>query len=146
MEIFIENSHFWKNKKLDELTHEEWESLCDGCGRCCLQKLENRKTGKVFYTQVACYLLDIGLCRCKSYTERTRLVKDCLHLTPAKISQYKWLPKTCAYRLLYRGKDLFWWHPLVSGDRNSVHAAGISVKNRAISEEYVHPEDMEFYI
>jgi uncharacterized cysteine cluster protein YcgN (CxxCxxCC family) len=140
------NIPFWKRKQLHELSHAEWESLCDGCGRCCLQKLENRKTGKVYYTQIACYLLDISLCRCKSYTERTRLVKDCLHLTPDKIRQYKWLPETCAYRRLARGKELFWWHPLVSGDRNSVHEAGISVKNQAISEEYVHPEDIEDYI
>jgi uncharacterized cysteine cluster protein YcgN (CxxCxxCC family) len=137
---------FWQTKSLQEMTREEWESLCDGCGRCCLRKLENKKTGKIYYTTVSCYLLDTRRCRCVSYADRTRLVEDCTELTPAKIKRVRWLPETCAYRLLAQNKALCWWHPLVSGDPASVHAAGISVKDRVISEEYVHPEDLEYYI
>ena len=137
---------FWKTKALHDMTREEWESLCDGCGRCCLRKLENKKTGKIYYTTVSCYLLDTRECRCVSYGDRTRRVKDCTELTPSKIVHMRWLPETCAYRLLVQKKDLCEWHPLVSGDPQSVHAAGISVKDRVISEEYVHPDDLEYYI
>jgi len=137
---------FWKTKPLKDMTRAEWESLCDGCGQCCLRKLENKKTGKIYYTAVSCYLLDTRRCRCVSYADRTRLVKDCTELTPAKIKHMRWLPETCAYRLLAQNKPLYWWHPLVSGDPESVHAAGISVKDRVISEEYVHPDDLEYYI
>ncbi len=128
---------FWKTKALSELSHSEWESLCDGCGLCCLQKFEDQKTGRIDYTNVACYLLDIEHCRCRSYAERADLVKGCLQLTPAKVMEFRWLPRTCAYRLLAQGKELKWWHPLVSKDPDSVHQAGISAKERAISEENV---------
>ena len=124
------------------MTSAEWESLCDGCGRCCLQKLEDRKTGKIEYTWVACYLLDIEACRCTNYGERLRLVKGCSVLTPSRVRAYRWLPRTCAYRLVAEGQKLPPWHPLITGDANSVHAAGISVKARAVSEVYVHPEDV----
>ncbi|HPA15018.1 MAG TPA: YcgN family cysteine cluster protein [Desulfobacterales bacterium] len=137
---------FWKTKALHEMTVDEWESLCDGCGRCCLQKLENKKTGKVYYTSVACYLLNNETCRCKSYKERTRLVTECLILKPETAIRFRWLPVTCAYRLLAEGKELAWWHPLLSGDPDTVHQAGISVRGKVISEEYVHPDDLENYI
>lgn len=137
---------FWKSKSLAELTHSEWESLCDGCGLCCLQKLEDKKTGRIDYTNVACYLLDIDHCRCRAYAERASLVKGCLQLTPAKVVAYRWLPETCAYRLLVKGKDLEWWHPLVSKESESVHQAGISARERAVSEEFVHPDDVIDYI
>lgn len=137
---------FWKSTPMEKLTRDEWEELCDGCGRCCLQKFENRKTGKIHYTCVACYLLDIENCRCKDYTHRSRLVKDCLLLTPSKARRFRWLPTTCAYRLIAEGKELEWWHPLVSGDPETVHEAGISVRNRAMSEERVHPDDLEYFI
>ena len=137
---------FWKTKTLPELTRQEWESLCDGCGLCCLQKLEDRKTGRIDYTSVSCYLLDTKRCRCRSYENRMFLVRECVELTPAKVAKFRWLPKTCAYRLLAAGQELHWWHPLVSGDAETVHLSGISARDRIISEEYVHPDDIEGYI
>jgi len=137
---------FWKTKTLPELTRQEWESLCDGCGLCCLQKLEDKKTGRIDYTNVSCYLLDTTHCRCRSYENRMFLVKECLELTPDHVVKFRWLPKTCAYRLLASGKELYWWHSLVSGDTETVHMAGISARDRVISEEFVHPDDIENYI
>ncbi|HKJ73030.1 MAG TPA: YcgN family cysteine cluster protein [Alphaproteobacteria bacterium] len=125
---------FWKAKTLAEMTSEEWESLCDGCGKCCLHKLEDWDTGEVSYTNVACRLLDLGSCQCGNYKERKRLVPDCLILTSAAVAEMDWLPETCAYRLVAAGKDLAWWHPLVSGNPETVHQAGISVRGRVISE------------
>jgi len=134
---------FWRQKSLAEMTRSEWEALCDGCGRCCLQKYENKKTGKVKYTCVSCYLLDIQTCRCKDYGERTRLVPDCEVIRPANIHKLRWLPKTCAYRRLAAGKDLADWHPLISGSVETIHGSGISVRSFARSEESVHPDDVE---
>lgn len=134
---------FWIEKTLDELTQEQWEALCDGCGRCCLQKLKNPTTGKVHYTWVACYLLDVATCRCSDYELRHILVPDCIELKPGNIQKLRWLPKTCAYRLVAERKPLPDWHPLVSGTPDSVHIAGISVLHRAVSEEHVHPDDWE---
>jgi uncharacterized cysteine cluster protein YcgN (CxxCxxCC family) len=125
---------FWRRKTLSEMTLDEWESLCDGCGRCCLHKLEDADTAVVSYTEVACRLLDLGTCRCRNYAERTLLVPDCVELTPHNLSNLHWLPPTCAYRRLGEGRDLAWWHPLVSGDPATVHSAGISVRGRALSE------------
>ncbi len=139
-------SLFWKVKSLSELTRREWESLCDGCGRCCLQKLEDKQTGRIDYTGVSCYLLDIDHCRCKAYKQRARLVKTCLPLTPARVMALRWLPKTCAYRLVAHGQDLEWWHPLITGDSETVHQAGISVRGQAISEEFIHPDDLADFI
>lgn len=137
---------FWERKPLAKLAADEWEALCDGCGRCCLQKFENRKTGKVKFTCVACYLLDIQSCRCKDYGDRIRRVPDCLVITPGLIRKLRWLPKTCAYRLLAEGKALADWHPLLSGTSETVHSSGISVRAFAISEEYVHPDDLEAHM
>lgn len=137
---------FWKNKTLDQLTPEEWEALCDGCGRCCLQKLKHPTTGKVSYTWVACYLLDIRRCRCENYDLRHILVPDCLALNAENIPRLHWLPKTCAYRLVAAGRQLPEWHPLVSGSPETVHTAGISVRARAVSEAYVHPDDVENFV
>jgi uncharacterized cysteine cluster protein YcgN (CxxCxxCC family) len=136
---------FWKTLSLAQMTRRQWESLCDGCGRCCLQKYQDGKTGKVTYTWVSCYLLDTRTCQCTDYDHRTILVPECLVLTPQQIPKLRWLPKTCAYRRLAEGKDLAPWHPLVSGDPESVHRAGISVRDKAISEENVHPEDVDYY-
>jgi uncharacterized cysteine cluster protein YcgN (CxxCxxCC family) len=137
---------FWTGKRLDRLSPAQWEALCDGCGRCCLQKLKNPTTGKVYYTSVACYLLDIDTCHCTQYDQRHCLVPDCVELTPGNIIKLRWMPGTCAYRLVAQGKDLPDWHPLVSGDPDSVHAEGISVRHRAVSEICVHPDDLEKYI
>jgi hypothetical protein len=125
---------FWQTKTLDDMSKAEWESLCDGCAKCCLNKLENETTGEIQFTDVACRLLDTDLCRCVSYDDRKRFVPDCRLLTPAAVRQLEWLPSTCAYRLVNEGKDLFWWHPLVSGDPETVHTAGVSVRGRVVSE------------
>jgi uncharacterized cysteine cluster protein YcgN (CxxCxxCC family) len=126
---------FWKDKRLDQMSPQEWESLCDGCGRCCLIKLEDSESGDVDYTDIACRLLDLGTCRCSDYKNRIRQVPDCVVLTPAKIDELHWMPSTCAYRLISEGKDLAWWHPLVSGDQKTVHQAGVSVRNRVVPED-----------
>lgn len=136
---------FWRTTPLDRMNRTQWESLCDGCGRCCLQKFQTGKSGKVTYTWVSCYLLDTWECRCTDYGNRSRLVPDCLQLTPQLIPRLRWLPSSCAYRRLSEGKDLETWHPLVSGDPASVHRAGISVRGKAISEIYIHPEDIDYY-
>ncbi|MFC4271689.1 YcgN family cysteine cluster protein [Sneathiella chungangensis] len=125
---------FWETVPLDKMTTEQWESLCDGCGKCCLLKLEDEDTLELAYTNVVCRLLDMGSCQCTRYPERSRLVPDCITLTPEIIPNLRWMPRTCAYRLLSEGKQLPWWHPLVSGDPDTVHQAGISVRGRVISE------------
>ena len=125
---------FWQRKTLAEMNKSEWESLCDGCARCCLNKLENETTGEIHYTDVACRLLDTEKCRCVSYDDRKRYVPDCQILTPKNVKRLNWLPSTCAYRLINEGKNLQWWHPLVSGDPETVHQAGISVRGRVLSE------------
>lgn len=135
---------FWKRKTLTEMTRKEWESLCDGCARCCLAKLEDEDTGEIAYTNVACRLLDHETCHCTKYAERSRFVPDCITLTPENVNLLHWMPSTCAYRLLAEGKDLPVWHPLVTGDPNSVHLAGISVRGRIISER--RAIDLEDYI
>ena len=135
---------FWEKKTLSEMSSVEWDSLCDGCAKCCLHKIEDEDSGEIFYTKVACNQLNLNSCRCKNFSERTVLVDDCIELTKEKLESLKWLPQSCAYRLLNEGKGLPWWHHLVSGDQNSVHAAGISVKDRCVSETDV--VDIEDYI
>ena len=135
---------FWKRKTLTQMTKSEWESLCDGCARCCLNKLENDATGQGQYTDVACRLLDTHACRCTSYKDRKKFVPDCVILTAANVKKLTWMPSTCAYRLVAEGKDLYWWHPLVSGDPETVHAAGISVRGRVVSER--DTDDLENHV
>jgi hypothetical protein len=137
---------FWKRKRLAELDHEEWESLCDGCGLCCLQKLEDEDDGSVYYTRIACKLLDLQSCRCSDYPNRRRTVPDCIQLTPSSADEFRWLPPTCGYRLVAEGKDLLPWHPLVSGDSESVHAAGISHAGKMLSETSVAEQDWEEHL
>lgn len=137
---------FWMTKTLREMTQAEWESLCDGCGRCCMVKLEEEDTGEILLTRLACRLLDIGKCRCSSYEQRFEKMADCVSLTPKKIGEIRWLPGTCAYRLLAEGRKLAWWHPLVSGSSETVHEAGISVRSWATSEAKVKPSAYERYI
>lgn len=137
---------FWRTKTLEEMSPSEWESLCDGCGRCCLNKLEDWDTGEIHWTNVACTLLDHGTCRCRDYPRRTEIVPDCLTLTPAEVRTMTWLPPTCGYRLVAEGKSLAWWHPLVSGRGETVQEAGVSVSGRVVSEDDVTVEDYEDHL
>jgi uncharacterized protein len=138
---------FWRRKPLGEMTNSEWESLCDGCGKCCLNKLEEAETDRTFYTNVGCRLLDAKTCRCRDYAHRLDEVDDCVRLTPKNLKKITWLPPSCAYVLVAQGRDLYWWHPLVSGDPETVHAAGISVRGRVLaSEADVPDEDLEDHI
>ncbi len=130
---------FWKTKTLDEMSKAEWESVCDGCGRCCLHKLRYEPSGDLAFTNVACRLLDSKTCQCSKYETRTEHVPDCVTLTPADLAEIDWLPPSCGYRRLKEGRDLAWWHPLVSGDPNTVHAAGVSVSGRFVDERYAGP-------
>lgn len=135
---------FWREKSLQNLTTEEWESLCDGCGRCCLEKLEDLITGEISYTNVACAMFDQETCGCSNYAERFRFMPDCVPLNSENVSELRWMPSTCAYRMLAEGKDLAPWHPLITGDPKSVEAAGISVKGRCISHHEM--TDLEDHI
>jgi uncharacterized cysteine cluster protein YcgN (CxxCxxCC family) len=137
---------FWKAKTLEEMTAAEWESLCDGCARCCLIKLQDADTDEVHYTALACNLLDLERCRCTRYPARHELVPDCIQFTPALAATLSWLPDTCAYRLLAEGLDLPDWHPLVSGRADSVHAAGISVRGRVIPVRMIPEDEHEDYL
>lgn len=137
---------FWKQKSLSEMTRSEWEMLCDGCGQCCLHKMEDEDTGEVISTCVTCRYLDTQRCRCTVYNDPYRMPGYCKKLTPENVQQLHWLPETCAYRRIAEGKELEWWHPLVSGNPNTVHEAEISVRNKVVSESNVHPDDMEQFI
>jgi len=133
---------FWQVKQLHEMTPQEWESLCDGCGRCCLVKLEDEDTGIIYTTDVSCRLLDCSTCRCTDYANRHQLVDDCIKLDPDNVDELGWLPATCAYRLVWEGKPLEDWHPLVSGSSETVHEAGISVRGRVTNETEVEVDDL----
>ncbi len=137
---------FWQTKTLEQLSQAEWESLCDGCGKCCLHKIEDEDTDELFYTRIACVLLDIDSCRCRDYPNRVKHVPECLRLKPADLSRFNWLPKTCAYRLISEGKPLKSWHPLISGETDSVHRAGISVRQWAVSEDAVSEDQWFDYV
>lgn len=130
---------FWKKRPLVELDKSEWEALCDGCGKCCLEKIEDAFTGEISYTNVACRLLDLGTCRCSRYAERRRHVPNCEQLTAENVLALTWLPSTCAYRLLAEGKELPDWHYLVCGDPELVHRVGASVRGRAVPERRAGP-------
>ena len=137
---------FWRAKTLEQMTPSEFESLCDGCGKCCLHKLEDEDSGDVYYTKVACRFLDHDTCQCQQYNDRQQHVPECVVLKPETVKDTYWLPETCAYRLVAEGVPLFDWHPLVSGDPNSVHAAGMSVAGQVVHENSVDPEDLEDYV
>ncbi len=138
---------FWQAKELSELTQPEWESLCDGCARCCLIKLEDADTGETFYTDVVCHLLDHATCRCADYENRSIRVPTCVSVSVKTLPRIaRWMPPTCAYRLLHEGEDLRWWHPLVSGNKESVHLAGISVRGRIFSETEICEHDQQDHV
>jgi uncharacterized cysteine cluster protein YcgN (CxxCxxCC family) len=130
---------FWREKPLSAMSRREWESLCDGCGRCCLHKLRDDDTGEISFTNVACRLLDLTSCQCSDYSNRRARVHDCVQLTPSKLKKVDWLPPSCAYRLISEGKDLFAWHPLLSGTQDTVRTAGAAINGRALSERDAGP-------
>ena len=130
---------FWKHKTLGEMTRAEWESLCDGCAKCCLAKVQDVESDEIAFTNVACRLLDLDTCRCKKYAKRRRHVPTCQQLTSDNVPEFDWLPSSCAYRLVAAGKDLPWWHHLVSGDPDLVHARGRSVRGKVVSETEAGP-------
>ncbi len=134
---------FWEVKTLEEMTPEEWEALCDGCGKCCLHKIEDTDSGKVYFSNVACRMLDLSTCQCRDYLHRVECVPECFPLTPEIIRKVNWLPESCAYRRLAEGRSLAWWHPLISGDPKSVHYVGASICGKAVSEEEVDLADLE---
>ena len=139
-------SDWWNEKPLADLNQAEWDALCDGCGKCCLHKLEDEFSGKRFYTRIRCRLLDEQSCRCSQYEKRTELVPDCINLGADITQALDWLPVTCAYRLRADNKPLAEWHPLVSGDPDSVHRAGMSIRGQSISEEFVHPDGYDEHV
>jgi uncharacterized cysteine cluster protein YcgN (CxxCxxCC family) len=136
---------FWKQKSLEEMNREEWESICDGCGKCCLFRLQG-EDGQYYTTNVVCRLFDENTCRCKNYTQRQDLVPSCLVLNAKLVRKLDWMPATCAYRLLAQGKDLPWWHYLVSGSRETVHKVGISVHGRVEHELEIDMNDLEDHV
>jgi uncharacterized cysteine cluster protein YcgN (CxxCxxCC family) len=136
---------FWKTVPLENMTPVQWESLCDGCGKCCMSKLEDEDTGHIYFTSVGCRLFDAGTCRCKDYENRFAQVSDCVQLTPKNVYEIPWLPSTCAYRLIAEGRDLPAWHKLVSGNAEDVHKAGISMLGRVTANESDLPDTDAYF-
>ena len=138
---------FWEKKPLNKMSNAEWEALCDGCGKCCMNKIEDEDTGRVYLTRVACRLFDDTTCRCAQYDIRHQFVPECIVLRPDNIDQHAyWMPRTCAYRLLWQGKSLPAWHPLLSGDPETVHDAGVSMRHRTVPEFEVGEDDWEDHL
>jgi uncharacterized cysteine cluster protein YcgN (CxxCxxCC family) len=137
---------FWKTKSLEEMTTKEWESICDGCAMCCLHRIEDEDTGKIYPTWVSCQYLNMSNCQCTRYQTRSDLVKTCVTLNPKITRKLYWMPVSCSYRLLAEGKDLPPWHPLVSGNSESVHESGVSVRNKTISETEIDMDFLEDYV
>jgi len=137
---------FWKTKNMAKMSREEWESLCDGCGKCCCIRLEDEDTRAIYVTDVSCKLFDSGTCQCMSYANRQTYVPDCVQLSPKNIGSLNWLPMTCAYRLIYEGKDLPEWHHLISGSRDTIHQWGLSVQDAVINESLVSENELLSHI
>jgi len=143
----VTDKPFWQTKRLEQMTAQEWESLCDGCGLCCLVRFEDEDTGEIIPTRVSCRLFDDKLCRCSDYENRKKHVPDCIKLTPHNIEALEWMPKSCAYRRLHEGRDLAAWHPLITGDPESVHRAGVSVRGQTVNErDLADPDDAIDYL
>ncbi len=140
----MEKKPFWRTKTLEQLNRREWESLCDGCGQCCLHKLLDDDTDEIYWTSVACTLLDPDTGHCCDYPNRKKTVPDCVFLTPEIVDEVAWLPVTCAYRLVAEGADLYWWHPLVSGTQETVHEAGISVRGKVTAFDHEMKNDADY--
>ncbi|MDX1735279.1 MAG: YcgN family cysteine cluster protein [Halioglobus sp.] len=134
------------HKPLSQLSDSEWEALCDGCAKCCLHKLEDAEDGQVYFTKVRCRYLDEHSCRCSDYANRSRLVPNCIDLRGRDPATLEWLPSTCAYRLRANGQPLPSWHYLVCGDREAVHRAGVSIRGRSVSDEFVHPDGYDEHV
>jgi uncharacterized cysteine cluster protein YcgN (CxxCxxCC family) len=144
MDVTMETeTPFWEEKTLEEMSPEEWEAVCDVCGKCCLHKIEDENSGEVYFTNVVCRLLDLNTCRCTDYARRSEIVPECFPLTPDLVRNANWLPESCAYRRLVEGRGLAWWHPLVSGDLSTVRYVGASIFGKAVSEEDVDMADLE---
>jgi len=141
----VNSDRFWINRPLTELSPDEWESLCDGCGKCCVLRFQDEDTGEIRSTDVACRYLDLDRIECTCYSERQQKVPECLVVTPANAGE-GWLPPSCAYHLLATGKSLPEWHHLVCGDRQTIHDIGESVYNKVVSEDGVHPDEIEYRI
>ena len=138
---------YWEDTPLTRMTRGEWEALCDGCGKCCMNKLEDEDTGEVVLTRVACRLFDDTTCQCSQYPIRHQFVPECIVLKPTNMdANLYWMPETCAYKLLWQGKPLFDWHPLISGDPQTVHDAGVSMQSRTVPEFEIHEDDWEDHI
>jgi uncharacterized cysteine cluster protein YcgN (CxxCxxCC family) len=138
---------FWETKSLKKMNKAEWEAVCDGCGKCCLNKLEDEDTGEVALTRVACRLLDNESCLCSQYPIRHQFVPECIVLTPKTLEDnLYWLPSTCGYRLLYEGRKLYDWHPLIAGNSDTMHASGVTMQGRTVPEFEIHEDDWEDYI
>ncbi len=142
----MKSNNFWEVKTLDQLNRDEWESLCDGCARCCLLKLQEDETDLVYYTNLHCEYLDLDKCHCQEYQDRSTLVPDCVTLTAKNLENLSWMPSTCAYRLLYEKKPLPSWHPLISGSQETVHDAGISIRSFSVCESNVEENNREMHI
>ena len=142
----MKKDKFWINKKLTELSHSEWEALCDNCGKCCVIKLQNEKNNEIFYTNISCKLLDTDNCKCLDYSNRKKIVPDCVKLTPNNLSQLNWMPNTCAYKLVNEGKKLPSWHPLMQEEYDKKTHEKYSVAKKVISEEEINMENITDYI
>lgn len=137
---------FWKTTSLENMSTDEWESICDGCGKCCLQKLQDDETDEIFYTRLSCHQLDVGASQCKVYETRQSKVPGCITLTPDKIDEFQWLPDTCSYRVLHETKELPDWHPLVVGNNKEMLRQGLTVQHYAVNENTVEEEEWDTYI
>ena len=141
-----ENIPFWESTPLSKMSEKQWESLCDGCGLCCVEKLEDAETGVIYVTSVACEYLDLDSCRCRIYASRTQMNGSCVKLTPEAVALYRWLPETGAYRCIHENRPLPSWHPLLCGSPKAMKKAGVTASHRSVSGDSIHPDDLHRFI